>query len=563
MTKLLGNKWFALAIVLIGFFMILIDTTIVNVSIPTIIADLHTSLSSIEWIISGYALSFAALLITFGRLGDIYGYKRLFISGLVVFTIASIFSGEAQNISTLIIARLFQGVGGAMISPATLSIISSTFKGRERSVAFGGFGAVSGIAVAIGPILGGWLTTYYSWRWIFRVNIPIGIIGVILALLVIPEIRSPFKQKIDFSGMITSSLGFFFLVFGLIEGQTYGWWKPLADFTAGSFTWAKTQPISIIGICFILAALLLISFVVIQYVKTKTNAHPAVNLNFFKHRTFRYGLIAIAIIALGEFSSLFTLPIFLQSVHGFTPLQSGYALLPLALAIMVAAPISANLVNRIGTKWVISTGIALETLGIFIVSRLNADTTYASLVPGLIILGIGIGLAVSQNVQVILSEIEPAQSGSASGVLNTVRQLGTALGIAIIGAVLAHQASIKIPDAIRTADLPSIRTEVKEQIAVKIGASSSAYSGSADTTTFIPAPPEQVKAAPNLLAQYNAQVQDTVNTIHKAINRGLADSISAAIAAGAMFMVVGTLLSLLIPNVAPHKREDEQPVEMA
>lgn len=556
MAKLFGNKWATLAIVLIGFFMILIDTTIVNVSIPTIIADLKTNLSAIEWIISGYALSFAALLITFGRLGDIFGQKRLFCLGLIIFTISSLFSGEAHSAAVLITARLFQGAGGAMLSPAVLSIISSTFKGRERAVAFGAFGAISGLAVAVGPILGGWLTTYHSWRWIFRVNIPIGIIGLILAILIVKEVKAEKKEKIDFGGMITSGLGFFFLVFGLIEGQSYGWWKPLQDFTVGSFTWSKDQSISIIVVSFILGVLFLAGFLFIQAFKTRNNTSPAVNLSFFHYRTFRYGLIALAIIALGEFSSLFSLPIFLQSIHGFTPLQSGYAVLPLALAVLIAAPVSATLVNRIGSKWVISTGIALETLGIFLISRITADTHYISLLPGLIILGAGIGLAVSQNIQVILSEIPPAQSGSASGVLNTIRQVGTALGIAVIGAVLAHQASLTIPKAIVASDLHGVSVATKQHIADVAGASSSSYTGDADISQFIPKPPTSLANNPILLAQFNQQVKENTATIRKAVNSGLAEAISAAVSVAALFMVFGTLLSLLIPNVKPHHHEE-------
>jgi len=554
------NRWIALAIVLIGFFMILIDTTVVNVSIPTVIKDLHTNLSDVEWIISGYSLSFAALLITFGRLGDLYGRKLLFQLGLVVFTVASFFSGEASSASTLIIARLFQGVGGAMLSPATLSIISSTFRGKERAAAFGAFGATSGIAVAVGPILGGWLTTAYSWRWVFRINIPIGILAIILAALFVPQTKDEHGEKVDFPGMITSSLAFFFLVFGLIEGQLYGWWKPTQDFVVGSFTWSADKPISIIAISFIIGAILLLGFILIQAYKTKTNNSPAVNFKFFQHGTFRYGLIAIAIIALGEFSSLFTLPIFLQSIKGFTPLQSGYATLPLAVAALFAAPTSAILVNRLGSKWIITFGISLEALGLFLISRLNADTEYKSLILGLVLLGAGIGFAVSQNVQVILSEINPRESGSASGTLNTVRQVGTALGVAIIGAILSHQAATRIPDQIRAADLSALPDSVKAQIVEAASSSSSNFttgSESGSTSQFTPTPPASVAASPVLKAQFDAKVKQTQDNLQRAINVGLAESISHAITIGSLFMVAGALLSLLIPNVkAQHKNEE-------
>ena len=410
--------------------------------------------------------------------------------------------------------------------------------------------------MAVGPILGGWLTTYYSWRWIFRINIPVGIIGLFLAALIIPNSRADHKEKLDVSGMVTSGIGFFFLVFGLIEGQNYGWWKPAADFTLGGFTWSKDRPISLIILCFILSLIFLAYFTFIQVIKTRKNQSPAVNILFFESRAFRYGLIALAIIALGEFSSLFTLPIFLQSIHGFTPLQSGYSTLPLALAALVAAPTSAILVNKFGSKWIITTGISLEALGLILLSRLNAQTTYLSLVPALVALGAGIGLAVAQNTQVILSEIEPSKSGSASGVLNTVRQVGTALGIAIVGAVLAHQAAVRIPDQIRAANLPGVSSAAREQIATQAGTSGASYTGGFNSMQFESAPPAGVASDPILKQQFEEQQAVIGTNLKAAVDDGLANSISVAIGVGALFMVAGALLSLLIPNVPPHKHEE-------
>lgn len=551
-----GNRWLTLLIVLIGFFMILLDTTVVNVSIPTIIRDLGANISQIEWIISGYALSFAALLITFGRLGDLYGRRKMFAAGLLVFTIASLFSGEATSPAMLIVARLFQGVGGAMLSPATLSIISSSFRDRERAVAFGIFGAVSGIAAAVGPVLGGWLTTYHSWRWVFRVNIPIGILGIILTYLIVNESKAEKSEKIDFSGMITSGLGFFFLVFALIEGETYGWLMPMKDFTIGNFTWGTDKSISIIAISFILSVVFLVWFSVIQIIKTNRKQSPAVNFDFFKSKAFRYGLVTIAILALGEFSSLFTLPIFLQNVLGYTPLQSGYSTLPLSLALMVGAPISAVLVNKIGSKRVITTGILLETLGLFLLSRISADTVYRDLLPALTVLGFGLGLAIAQNTQVILSEINPMHAGSASGVLNTIRQVGTALGIAIIGAIMVNQSASLIPAHIRSASLSGVPDYLKERIATVAAKSSSNSSGNIDLKQFIAPPPPEVVNNPIALAGYQAQVTQTVAKVKRAVDEGLAEAISRAIKAASGFMVLGALCSLLIPNVL-HRKEEE------
>lgn len=554
MRSLKNNRWATLAIVLIGFFMILLDTTVVNVAIPTLIRDLHATLADVEWVISGFALAYAALLITFGRLGDLYGRRALFLAGLAVFTLASFFSGEASSIGTLIVARISQGVGGAMLSPAVLSIISSTFRGRERASAFGVFGAVSGLAVAVGPILGGWLTTDYTWRWIFRINIPIGLLGLILALLIIPESRADQGQPLDWGGMITSTLAAFALVFGLIEGQTYGWWKPTQPLRIGHLVWGTNWPISFVGFAFLVTVIFLVDFILIEAFKTRHEQSPAVDFRFFRHRTFRYGLIALAVIALGEFSSLFTFPIFLQSIHGFTPLQSGYAVLPLAVMVLIAAPISASFVNRYGSKWVVTIGILLEGLGLVLLSRLSADTAYASLVPALLVLGTGIGLALAQNTQVILSEIDSREAGSGSGVLNTVRQVGTALGIAIIGAVLAHQASLAIPQAVRVANIPNLSGAVKDRIAHQLATTGTDTTGNQQVLTqFIPAPPVDSQTNPQVSAAYKQRAASTKTALTRAVDVGLAQAISRAILSGSFFVFLGALLSLLIPNIRPHE----------
>jgi len=556
------RRWITLAIVLIGFMMILIDTTVVNVSIPTIINDLHASLSQIEWVISGYSLSFAALLITFGRLGDMYGRKRFFILGLALFGAASLLCGEASTPGTLIAARLVQGIGGAVISPTVLSIISSTFKGRERATAFGLFGAVTGVAVALGPVLGGYFTTYYTWRWIFRINIPIAVAGIILSMLYVQESKDTHRQKLDISGMVTSALASLFLVFGLIEGATYGWWHQVAGstFSIGSLTWPTSAPLSVIPFMFILGVIFLALFLYIQSVKTRRNAGPAVDFNLMQLKSFRYGLIAIAVIALGEFSSLFTLPIFLQSVHGFTALQTGIGTLPLAFAAMVAAPTSAFLVNKIGSKRVVTTGITIEFLGLFLFSFLKYNSTYLSLVPAYVILGLGIGLAVAQNTQVTLSEVQPRQAGAASGVLNTIRQLGTAFGIAIVGAVLTSRLATTLPQQIDTVN--NLPQSAKTAIINVANASGVSAEGTTPQISVSSTPPAAITNDPAALATYNQEQEQVGKDVQTAISKSLTQSIDAGIRTGALFVAIGALLSLLIPNIK-HEKDPEDTVAMA
>ena len=545
MENLRNNRWASLAVLTIGFLIILIDTTIVNVSIPTIIKDLGASLTDIEWVISGYALSFAALLIAFGRLGDLFGHKKLFIGGLVVFTLFSLLAGHASSPNTLIFARILQGIGAAMISPATLSIISTTFRGRERATAFGIWGATAGVAVAIGPVLGGYLTTYQTWRWIFYVNIPIGLIGIILGLLLVQETAPLKKQGIDFAGMATSALGFTALVFGLIEGQTYGWFKPTDQvFKLGSYAWSRTD-VSIVAVSLWLSALLLLLFIYIELVKTQRNTGPAVNISFFSHATFRYGLIATAVISLGQFSALFTLPTFLQTVKGFTSLQSGYATLPLAVAAFIMAPLSARLVGRIGPKWVIFTGVALSAIGLFLLSFIiKVDATYSQIVFPYLLLGAGIGLAIAQTTQVTLAEIAPQDSGSASGVLNTVRQIGTALGIAIVGAVLAHQTAVNIVPAVN--GVQNVPDTVKQQVIAQASKSSISYSAPEQQAAPVPA---FIQSNPSLLEQYQAKLAQAKADIQHAVFTALSLSIGQSIRVGAYFVLLGVLFSLLIPNL--------------
>jgi len=545
MEQLRGNRWITLLLLCIGFLMILVDTTIVNVSIPTIIKDLGASLSDIEWIISGYALTFAAFLITFGRLGDMYGRKNFFLGGLAVFTIASYFSGQATSPDSLIVARLFQGVGGAMISPSTLSIISTTFRGKERAIAFGIWGAVAGLAVALGPVLGGYFSTYQNWRWIFYVNIPIGIIGILLGALIIQETNDHPKHKLDWAGMITSTIGFFLLVFGLIEGQNYGWIAPKKDFVLGSFTW-NNPDLSIILPAIILGIIFLVIFLFIQLAKTRRGTEPAVNITFFQSRAFSYGLITIAVLALGEFSSLFTVPIFLQSLRGYTPIQSGVATLPLAIAVLIAAPTSAQIVNRLGTKWVISLGIFFEFLGLFLLSRLTVDTTAVQLIIPFFILGAGIGLAIAQNTQATLSEIPHQNSGSASGVLNTIRQVGTAFGIAIIGAVLASRLTANLKTEIDT--IPNLPDQVKQQIVDTAAKASTSYQSN-QNTGYVLEVPVAIRNNPTALIAFTKQQAETQTEIKAAVARALAKSISQAIEVGALFVLLGALLSLLMPNI--------------
>ncbi|HQR79164.1 MAG TPA: MFS transporter [Actinomycetota bacterium] len=431
------RRWVALLFLSLGVAMIILDATVVNVAIPTMVEDLHLTTTDAEWVNAIYSLVFASLLLLSGRLSDIFGRRLMFVGGVSVFAVASLLVAMSEASYELIGARALQGFGAAMILPASLSVLNAVYRGKDRAVAFAVWGATIGGMAALGPLVGGWLTTYASWHWAFLINVPIAIVVVIGVMLLVPETRDTVDQRgIDPLGTALGTLGFAALVFGLIEGQNYGWITPKRQFSIGGWQWPFDN-ISAPGVALLLAVVLLAGFVWVEARRKAAGKVVMVDLDLFSIRTFGVGNAVAAIVSLGEFGLLFILPLFLQSVIGYDAMQTGVILLALAAGSFIASGAGAGLAKRIGPVPVLRLGMGLEVIGVlWIALVLSTTVTGWVMAPGLFIYGLGVGFATAQLTGVILSEVPVAESGMASAVQSTSRQVGAAIGTALLGAVL-------------------------------------------------------------------------------------------------------------------------------
>ena len=431
------RRWLAMPFIALGVAMIIVDATIVNVAIPTIIRDLHVSATTAEWFNSIYSLVFAALLITLGHAGDVWGRRRMFLLGTVVFVGASLVAAEAPSGGVLIFGRFLQGIGGAMILPATLSTVNALFRGKERAIAFAIWGSTIGGVAALGPLLGGWLTTDLSWRWAFIINVPIGLVVCAGIALVVPETRErDVRHGIDWLGNALTIVGFAALVFGLIEGETYGWGRAVRAVDLAGVHWPAGR-ISPVPVAFGLAAVSLISFVALERRRRRRGQVVLVDLHLFSIRSYSAGNVAVLLVALGEFGLLFVLPLFLQGVLGYSALETGELFLALAIGTFVVGAATPKLAGWIGPRGVARLGLLLEVIGIGTLAlTLSTSVSAWEMVPWLFVYGMGVGMATAQLTGVILTDVPVAKSGEASGIQSTSRQVGSALGIAILGTIL-------------------------------------------------------------------------------------------------------------------------------
>src|SRR6266581_6796636 len=423
MAQARTNPWLVLVVLTSGFFMILLDTTIVNVAIPAMSAGLNTTLDQILWVLNAYILVYAVLLITAGRLGDLYGQRNLFAIGLFVFTVASALCGFSQNATELIAFRILQGIGGAILTPQTLSIITTLFPPERRGAAFGVWGGVAGLATIAGPTVGGALITYFSWPWIFFINVPIGIAALIATFLIIPDVGPGREHGWDIVGVILATAGLFSIVFGLIEGQRYNWGE------IGSY--GVTIPEVIIGG--------VVTIVVFLFWE-RFQSEPLLPLSLFRERNFAVANWIAAAISFGMLSLFLPVTIYLQSVRGFSALTAGLTFAPMSLTSMIIAPFAGRLADRIGGKYILMTGISLFTVGFSLVAYVaGPDSTWLTFLGPAIIAGAGMGMTFAPMTTVAMRNIQPRMAGAASGVLNTTRQLGAAIGSAVVGALLQTQ----------------------------------------------------------------------------------------------------------------------------
>jgi len=416
----MARKWWTLIAVSTGVFMLLLDLTIVNVALPDIQRAFHASLSDLQWTIDAYALTLAAFLLTAGSLADLLGRRRLFAVGLALFTAGSLACGLANGASALILSRAGQGVGGAIMFATSLALIAQVFHGRDRAIAFALLGGITGIAVAIGPVLGGVLTSGLSWRWIFFVNLPIGIAAFLVTLTKVDESRNPFAKRPDVIGFLTFSSGLAALTFGLIRSNDDGWGSRIV---VGSL---------------VASAVLLVAFVAAERIQRE----PMFDLGLIRTPTFSGGLIAALAVNGSLFSLLTYLTLYLQRSLHLTAAQTGVRFLPLTVAIFFAAGIAGRLSERVPHRLLIAPGFLLVAAGLFLMHGIDAASTWTHLVPGMIVAGIGAGFVNVPLAATAVGVVEPARAGMASGINTTFRQVGTATGVAVLGTVIAGHANV-------------------------------------------------------------------------------------------------------------------------
>ena len=532
MAQARTNPWLVLVVLTTGFFMILLDTTIVNVAIPAMSANLNTTFDQILWVLNAYILVYAVLLITAGRLGDLFGQRALFAIGLFVFTLASALCGLSQNVGELIAARIIQGVGGALLTPQTLSIITSLFPPERRGAAFGVWGAAAGLATVTGPTLGGALITYIDWRWIFFINVPIGIAALIATFLIIPDLRPGRSHGLDVIGVLLATGGLFAIVFSLIEGQRYSW---------GEFADGVTIPEIIAA-----GVALIVVFVIWE----RYQAEPLVPLSLFAERNFAVANWIAAAISFGLLGLILPITIYLQSVRGFSALTAGLTLAPMSLTSMVFAPFAGRLADRIGGKYILTTGISLFAIGFGTFAFVaGPDSTWLTFLLPAIIAGAGMGMTFAPMTTVAMRNISPRVAGAASGVLNTTRQLGAAIGSAVMGALLQNHLATTLHDQAvsHAASLP-IAFRAQFIAAFSSVASNGFEIGTGQTGAKLPP-----GIPPAVAAQISALAHDVFVS-------GYIDAMKSSLVVPIAFLALTAVTTLLIKR-RPRAQQAEAPQE--
>jgi EmrB/QacA subfamily drug resistance transporter len=415
-----NKKWWTLAAVAFGLFMIMLDNTVVNVALPSIEKDLHISISQLEWIVTAYALVFAALLITGGKLADLFGRRKIFIIGLAVFSLSSLACGFAPNAGFLIGARAAQGIGAALMDPATLSIITATFPPKQRGQAIGIWAGVSALALAIGPLAGGLIVDNIGWNWIFFVNVPVGALGIVVSYFFIKESRdTSHEQSVDLPGLLTSGGALFALSYALIEGNQRGW--------------ASAE---ILGLL-VAAAVLFTAFILLE----SRQRLPMLDLSLFRIGSFSGANTVALLVSLGMFGVFFFVSLYVQNILGYSPTKAGAIFLPMTILIILIAPIAGKASDRIGGRWLMGGGMTLLSISLLFYQRVGLNSTFWTLLPAMILGGVGMALTMSPMTSVAMASVPIDKAGVGSGVLNSFRQVGGSMGIAVMGAILASYLS--------------------------------------------------------------------------------------------------------------------------
>jgi EmrB/QacA subfamily drug resistance transporter len=521
------RRWATLAVVVVAALIVVLDNSVLTVAIPTILRDFHTTLPAVEWVITGYALTFASLLIIGGRLGDVFGHRRVFVIGAALFGGGSLLAALSWGIPSLIVGEaLIEGIGASLMLPTTLAVISTTFRGRERATAFAAWGATVGVGVALGPIVGGFLTTNYSWRWAFGINVIVAPLAIVGAMVFIDRSRPPARRiSIDVPGAILVASGMFLFVFALSEGARYGWFRPLQAFTlGGAAIWPDDRAVSITPLVMVLAAIVLFCFYRLERWKERHDRSPLFEFGQLRHRGFRYGLITTSVLAMGQLGVFFILPIYLQDAKHLSAETNGLWMVPAGMFIIVGSQLGGRLVRHIGVTRVVQLGLVLEVLGLVVIAFVvSPSITFSDLLLGWGLFGFGIGFASSQLTNVILTDIPAEKSGVASGTNSTVRQVGAALGVAVIGSVFASLTVSKTVAAVQATKLPAT---LQSTAVARIHSQGAGF------------------PVPRGTAPADAA------TLSHALATGLTDAARPAILVAAGFVTLGAFLSLLLPRTA-------------
>jgi EmrB/QacA subfamily drug resistance transporter len=413
----LERKWWTLIAVCTAVFMLLLDITVVNVALPDIQRSLNSSFSDLQWVVDAYSLTLAAFLLTAGVVGDIYGRREVFAAGLAVFSASSLVCGLSTSSLMLNLARAVQGVGGAIMFATAFALVAQAFQGRDRGTAFGILGGITGGAVAIGPLLGGAITSGIGWRWIFFVNVPIGVVAIFITLTRIAESRDTSSRHVDWVGFVSFSLSLFLLVFALVRGNDEGWTSPAI--------------VALLASAVVLMAIFLVN--------ERRNDDPMLDLGLFRSPTVVGVSLVAFCIAASIFAMFLYLTLYIQDNLGYGPFPAGVRFLPLTMLAFVVAPFAGRLTVRLKSSYMLGTGMLLIAIGLLLMSRTHPDSAWTVLLPGFVVAGAGIGIVNPVLGSASVSVVQPQRSGMASGANNTFRQVGIATGIAILGAIFQSQ----------------------------------------------------------------------------------------------------------------------------
>jgi EmrB/QacA subfamily drug resistance transporter len=513
------RDWAALLTIGFGVSLVIMDATIVNVALPVVIDDLSLTATEAQWMNAVYSLVFASLLITVGRIGDLRGRRLLFLIGMVVFMLASVVAGLSVNGPMLITARFVQGIGAAMILPSTLSSLNALFVGRARVVAFAVYGSAIGGMAAIGPLLGGWLATDYSWRWAFWINIPVGLLVVVGIVKALPETRDlKATPSRDLLGVALTMFGMGAIVFGLIEAETYGW--------------LHTDSGSLSPIPFVLAGgvLSMVAFVFHERRRSAAGRPVLVDLSLFTIPTFSAGVVAALIVAFGEFGLLFTLPLLLQGTLGYTALQTGWVIVALALGTFLISGALPRISQFVAQRTVVQVGLGLEAAAVAALAlTISMDVAAWQLCACLFVYGLGVGMATAQLTSLLLHDVPVDESGQASGLQSSVRQLGSALGVAVLGGFLIGSLGRTTEANLTALGLP----------AATVDSVTSAVTDSAGT------------------AIAGLQAQPALSAVADAASEAMIHASRFTTGLAALALVVGLLATFRLPRTALVTREGE------